>query len=236
MFTFFTFIILIGVLVVTVRHFIKKEDEEHERRMEFLKDNLAFQERILSSMKSPIAATAVGGAATMLLLDNLINDNNFDQQTIAQMQDMDLHQLQKFAIDNNLMNYEEINRLMEYEDINLLEDQFDPFNPYTNPGTDLVIDEYYHGIDRGLDNDHFHDDFSHDDIDSDDFDHDVNDYNDIEHDDFNHDDFDNSDFGHDDFEHDDYFHDDFGHDNFGFDDFNHDFGHDDFGGGFGSDF
>lgn len=150
MFKFLVFIALIGVAATVIRHIFKQQREEHEKRMAILKENLDFQKRILSSIKKPMAAAAVGGAATMVLLDQLTNDNNLDQQTIAQMQDMDLHQLQHFAIENNFMEQEEMNHLL---------DEFDPFDPYTNPGTDMVVDEYYHGIDHGLDDDYFNDDF-----------------------------------------------------------------------------
>lgn len=155
MFELLIFIALIGAAGTVMRRMFKKQREEHEKRMAFLKENWEFQKRMLDSMKNPVAATAVGGAATLFLLDQLINNNDLDQQTIAQMQDMDLQQLQHFAIENNFMEQEEINQLM---------DEFDPFDPYTNPGTDLVVDEYYHGIDHGLDNDHFNDSFHHHDF------------------------------------------------------------------------
>ncbi|SMB83540.1 hypothetical protein SAMN00017405_1056 [Desulfonispora thiosulfatigenes DSM 11270] len=143
------FITLISVVVKKVLNLFKQQKEEHEKRMAMLTENLKFQEKILASIKNPVAAAAVGGATTMFLLDQLTNDNNLEQQTIDQMQDMDLDQLQEFAMENNFM---------EQEDMNHLLDEFDPFDPYTNPGIDIVIDESYHGIDHGLDND-FHDDF-----------------------------------------------------------------------------
>lgn len=160
MFKFLIFITLIGLAVKKIRHIFKKEQEEHEERMAMLNENLDFQRRILSSLKKPIATAAVGGTTTMFLLDQLTNENNFEQQTLDQMQDMDLHQLQEFAMENNFMEQEEMNHLL---------DEFDPFDPYTNPGTDIVVDECYHGIDHGLDNDCFHDDFNHDDFSHDNF-------------------------------------------------------------------
>ncbi|WP_026672049.1 hypothetical protein [Alkalihalobacterium bogoriense] len=39
-------------------------------------------------------------------------------------------------------------------------DEVDYFDPYTNPGTDVVIDESYHGMDRGLGINQDHDDQS----------------------------------------------------------------------------
>lgn len=90
-------------------------------------------------------AGAVGGAATMLLLNHLYNQHNLDAETMEKMQQMDHEQLQQFALEQGLMQQQELD---------LLAAQMDP---YQNPGSDIVVDEYYHGIDHGLDNYYNHD-------------------------------------------------------------------------------
>lgn len=151
MFDFLFLMVLIGIAAAKISHIlIKRERKEHEERMAILKDNFKFQKRILSSTKKSLATTVVGGATTIFLLDQFIDDNNLDQETIAQMQAMDLHQLQGFAIENNFMAEDEMNHLV---------DEFDPFDPYDSPGIDLVVDEHYHGIDHALSDHHSHGDF-----------------------------------------------------------------------------
>lgn len=93
-----------------------------------------------------VMAGAVGGAATMMLLNHLHSQHQFDANTMENMHQMDYEQLQQFALDQGLMQQEELNQI---------------FDPYTNPGTDIVVDEHYHGINHGLD-DSFDDNFGHD--------------------------------------------------------------------------
>lgn len=88
---------------------------------------------------NPFLAGAVGGAATMFLLNHLHANHNFDQQTLEEMQQMDYEQLQNFALENNLLEEQEMSELMAQ------------FDPYVNPGTDIITDHYYHGHDQGID-------------------------------------------------------------------------------------
>lgn len=174
------FIALITLVVRMVYNNFKEEQKFHEERMAMLQEGLDIQRRALAALKKP-AAAAAGGATTMFLLNQLTSDNNIGQEAIGQMQDMDLQQMQEFAMENNFIDQEEMNNLLN---------EFDHFDPYTNPGVDLVVDEHYHGIDHGLDNDHFHDDFANDF--HDDFDYGFdNDFGN----DFGHNDFDNNSFG-----------------------------------------
>lgn len=101
-----------------------------------------------SGIGSSVMAGAIGGAATLFLLDQIMDKHDFDQETLASFQDMDFDQLQDFALQNNLMEMDDINTMMN------------DFDPYLNPGQDIVIDEYYHGIDHDLGyvNPDYHDD------------------------------------------------------------------------------
>ena len=82
---------------------------------------------------------AVGGAAAALLLSHLMQQHHFDRQTVEEMQQMDYQQLQQFALENDLMQQQQIDELMAQAD------------PYLNPGSDAVVDHYYHGLNQGID-------------------------------------------------------------------------------------
>ncbi|MFV2047073.1 hypothetical protein KDJ21_007320 [Metabacillus litoralis] len=96
-------------------------------------------------------AAGVGGAATAAFLHQLMEDQQLDQDMIDQLEQLNLQQMQEFALQNELLDQMEMQRMMD-----------ESMDPYLNPGIDVNIDEHYHGHDHGIDhsfNDHNHHQF-----------------------------------------------------------------------------
>lgn len=100
-----------------------------------MKQNKIFKQRLQESAITGIA----GGVAANLFIHQLLQQNHIEQDMQDQMREMDLMQLQDFALEHNMLSQGEIDHLMEQMQ-----------DPYINPGLDHVIDEHYHGIDHGL--------------------------------------------------------------------------------------
>ncbi len=92
---------------------------------------------------SGLGGAAFGGAAAAVLLYHLMQQHHFDPQTIEEMQQMDYQQLQDFALQNDLMQQQQIDELMAQAD------------PYLNPGSDVVVDHYHHGLNQGIDDTYY---------------------------------------------------------------------------------
>ncbi|MTI81419.1 MAG: hypothetical protein FH758_11145 [Firmicutes bacterium] len=122
-----------------------------------------------SQLQSSVLTGVAGGMAAMFLIDQLQRENNLDQDTINQMQDMDIDQLQQFAMENDFLQQDQLNDLMDnmqnaYDnpDMDIAINDFiqnteldmgqihDMQDPYITPGLDNVIDEHYHGIDQDM--------------------------------------------------------------------------------------
>ncbi|MBM7855928.1 hypothetical protein JOC37_002351 [Desulfohalotomaculum tongense] len=125
---------LFFVFIAGMIYFLVQRKRKLSFKSEQMEKNL-FKKQLQSSALSGIA----GGLAAMFLINQIQNNNHLDQETIEKMQDMDLNELQEFALQNDLMQQQELNELVNYMQ-----------DPYQNPGMDGVIDEYYHGLDRGL--------------------------------------------------------------------------------------
>ena len=96
-------------------------------------------------------AAGVGGAATAAFLHQIMEDQQLDQDMIDQLEQLNLQQMQEFALQNELLDQIEMQRMMD-----------ESMDPYLNPGIDVNIDEHYHGHDHGIDhsfNDHNHHQF-----------------------------------------------------------------------------
>ncbi|MBO8136613.1 MAG: hypothetical protein H0Z40_00485 [Desulfotomaculum sp.] len=113
---------------------LQKQNKIMRGKTEDLHKDL-FKKQLMSSA----VTGAAGGLAAMLLINQIQKHNDLDQETVESMQNMDLDEIRQFAVENNLADQQEIDNL-----INQMQD------PYQNPGMDIIVDEYYHGLDRGL--------------------------------------------------------------------------------------
>lgn len=69
------------------------------------------------------------------LIHYLHTQRNVSPETLSMLSAMSFVQIQNFALQNQLLDQQMMQQM---------------FDPYMNPGIDLVVDQYYHGIDRGL--------------------------------------------------------------------------------------
>jgi len=98
------------------------------------------------SRRASLAAAGVGGTASIAFLQQLELEQQLNQDMIDQMQQMDLQQMQDFALQNQLIDQMNLQQMMDQS-----------MDPFQNVGLDPIIDHYYHGHDQGFDhsfNDH----------------------------------------------------------------------------------
>ncbi|WP_182102484.1 hypothetical protein [Niallia taxi] len=103
-----------------------------------------------NNRRSSLSAGAVGGAASTYFMHQLMDQHDLNEETIREMEQMNLQQMQEFALQNDLSSQMELQRMMEQS-----------MDPYQNPGVDIVVDESYHGIDHGMNDHSMHDHNNH---------------------------------------------------------------------------